>query len=162
MIIDHYFIIQIRIIIFIKQISAFWQVIFIGGFVADYTPFNYKKIKMPLALRLKIFVIKKLRRKNTELQREFMREMGRRRRLTEKRENIEWYPGIDESLCTGCNVCIDFCPKKVFVSKSRNKKAKVANPYECVMLCRGCMPKCPEGAISFPDPEEFKRYVYYV
>jgi len=126
----------------------------------DYTPFNYKNIRMPLSLRLKIFYVKKFRRKNKELQRKFMKEMGARRRFTEERSTIQWYPSVESSSCSSCGVCVDFCPRSVY-EKDGKGRAVVVNPYECVLLCRGCVPKCPSGAISFPDPEDFKKYVYY-
>ncbi|MBN2041889.1 MAG: ferredoxin family protein [Spirochaetes bacterium] len=89
--------------------------------------------------------------------------MGSRRRLTKERNEIDWFPTVDSALCTGCGICADFCPKSVFEKEAvERKKLTVVRPYECVMLCRGCMPKCPVGAISFPDPEDFKKYIYYV
>jgi NAD-dependent dihydropyrimidine dehydrogenase PreA subunit len=59
---------------------------------------------------------------------------------------------------------------KMLLAGSEEKKCRemsdgsiaVTHPYECVMLCIGCEGRCPEGAISFPDRNDFYRYVYYV
>ena len=34
-------------------------------------------------------------------------------------------------------------------------KVKVVRPYQCVVLCTGCVSKCMNGAISFPKREDF-------
>lgn len=63
------------------------------------------------------------------------------------REEIQWYPTVDEDKCTGCGVCVDMCHRGVYFFGG---KAKVTNPYRCVVSCTGCASMCPEGAISFP------------
>lgn len=63
------------------------------------------------------------------------------------REKIPWYPKVKEGLCTGCGVCAEFCHRDVF---ELSDKAIVKNPFNCVLGCSGCAPKCPVGAISFP------------
>jgi NAD-dependent dihydropyrimidine dehydrogenase PreA subunit len=45
--------------------------------------------------------------------------------------------------------------------KSDSGKVQVTAPYECVVLCSGCVKKCPQGAISFPRREDFEKYVIY-
>ncbi len=72
------------------------------------------------------------------------------------REEIPWYPTVDEELCTGCGTCADFCHHSVY---SVEGKAKVANPFGCVVGCTGCLDKCPESAISFPDMKEFVKVI---
>ena len=83
----------------------------------------------------------------------------RTRHLLKPRKDIDWFPTIDEGRCVGCKVCVDFCFKRVFAFTEG--KGRVAQPYECVVLCSGCVLKCPQQAISFPDREEFERFVYY-
>lgn len=68
------------------------------------------------------------------------------------RKEIPWYPAIDEVKCTACGTCVDFCQHGVYVIED---KARVANPLGCIVGCTGCVSKCPEGAISFPDLREF-------
>jgi len=63
------------------------------------------------------------------------------------REEIHWYPTVNDERCTGCGVCVDMCHRGVF---SDTGKAKVTNPYRCVVSCTGCASMCPEKAISFP------------
>jgi NAD-dependent dihydropyrimidine dehydrogenase PreA subunit len=92
----------------------------------------------------------------------FIKMKERRHRiLLADRDNIEWYPAIDPSRCTGCGVCFAFCPKGVFVMDDQTGKAVVTNPYECVVLCSGCVPKCLQQAISFPRREDFEHFVRY-
>lgn len=85
----------------------------------------------------------------------------RKRILLAERGQIDWFPTIDESLCVGCQICFQFCPKKVFTWDEVAVKARVTQPYECVVLCSGCVPKCPAGAIRFPKREDFEHYVRY-
>jgi 2-oxoglutarate ferredoxin oxidoreductase subunit delta len=70
---------------------------------------------------------------------------------------IKWRGGglilieIDENLCKGCEICIEFCPLKVFEKSAKlNRKGYyvpvVAQEDECVG-CRLCELLCPEFAI---------------
>ncbi len=59
---------------------------------------------------------------------------------------------IDEDLCKGCDICVEFCPLKVFEkSEKLNRKGYyvpiVAKEDECVG-CRLCELLCPEFSIS--------------
>ena len=85
----------------------------------------------------------------------------RKRTLLVDRDKIEWYPTIDSEQCTGCKVCFTFCPKKLYSLDEAGGKPVVVQPYECVVLCSGCVPKCPVGAISFPKREDFEHFVQY-
>ena len=58
---------------------------------------------------------------------------------------------INEVYCKGCNLCIEFCPKKVLQpSKKLNLKGVripvEAKPKECTK-CRMCEVICPDSAI---------------
>jgi NAD-dependent dihydropyrimidine dehydrogenase PreA subunit len=69
------------------------------------------------------------------------------------REEIPWFPTIDAEKCTGCGTCADFCQHGVY--ELDGEKAKLSNKFGCIVGCTGCLSKCPEGAISFPDQKEF-------
>ena len=86
----------------------------------------------------------------------------RQRILLADRDKIDWYPAIDEEQCIGCGVCFNFCPKGVFTLEEAAGKTVVTRPFECVVLCSGCRPKCPQRAISFPRREDFEHFVRYV
>jgi 2-oxoglutarate ferredoxin oxidoreductase subunit delta len=58
---------------------------------------------------------------------------------------------IDEELCKGCAICIEFCPLKVFEQSDKlNRKGYyipvVVKEEECVG-CRLCELLCPEFSI---------------
>jgi NAD-dependent dihydropyrimidine dehydrogenase PreA subunit len=86
----------------------------------------------------------------------------RKREFTVAREAIEWFPAVDGDKCRGCQTCVDFCFKKVFIFDRDKQKAVVADPFRCVVLCSGCQPKCPHGAIAFPRREDFEQFVRYL
>ncbi len=114
--------------------------------------------RMPIGLFLRkmwtlSFVTDKDRR------RAMMRELASRKRLRVSREEIEWYPTVDAERCTGCRVCVEFCPRNVY--RLSDAGAEVENPYRCVLLCSKCASKCPAGAISFPNPRDFRSLIYY-
>ena len=89
-------------------------------------------------------------------------KLHKKREITTARELIDWYPTVDESRCQGCKICFDFCPKKVYEFDETRQKAVVVNPYACVVLCSGCLPKCPHQGISFPRREDFEHFVRYI
>ena len=47
--------------------------------------------------------------------------------------------------CKACNICIAFCPQKVF-EPDRDGKPIIAHPYECTQ-CAFCWLHCPDLAI---------------
>ncbi|MDD2835817.1 MAG: 4Fe-4S dicluster domain-containing protein [Methanothrix sp.] len=116
---------------------------------------------MPLRLKAEITIKMLLAGSDEKKRREIMHNVGERRRLTLPRDKIEWYSSIDQKACKQCKICLNFCPKGVYSEESDGSIA-VTHPYECVMLCTGCEGRCPEGAISFPDRNDFYRYVYYI
>ena len=97
-----------------------------------------------------------------------MKEVNKRRSYKVNREEIPWFPVVETALCTGCGICSDFCPKSVYdlVEDAENpankiQKAHVVNPYQCVMLCTGCLTKCPQNAITFPNKDDFYKFIEY-
>jgi NAD-dependent dihydropyrimidine dehydrogenase PreA subunit len=70
------------------------------------------------------------------------------------REKIKWHPTVDDEKCTGCGKCVKFCQKRVY---TLDDKARVTNPYRCVVSCTGCLTQCAEGAISFPSLLELRE-----
>ncbi|MCK4764451.1 MAG: 4Fe-4S binding protein [Candidatus Aminicenantes bacterium] len=58
---------------------------------------------------------------------------------------------INEELCKGCEICTDFCPKKVLASSNTiNKKGyylPAATHKDKCTGCRLCELMCPELAI---------------
>jgi len=58
---------------------------------------------------------------------------------------------IDDDLCKGCEICIAFCPLKVFANSDRlNRKGyyvPVVVDEEACSACRLCELLCPEFAI---------------
>lgn len=71
------------------------------------------------------------------------------------RGEIDWYPRIDYELCNGCGVCVKFCHDNVY--EKQGDKVIIARPYDCLVGCESCRPRCPTGAISFPSRAELKR-----
>ncbi|NLT47462.1 MAG: ferredoxin family protein [Clostridiales bacterium] len=62
---------------------------------------------------------------------------------------------IDNTLCKGCLICLEICPKKVYaISKKRNSygsampEAVLEN--ECIG-CRLCERLCPDAAINVEE-----------
>ena len=68
---------------------------------------------------------------------------------------------VNESLCTGCGLCVPACPKELFEFYPRNRRVElscVAKDKQSVVrstcmvgctLCRKCVSKCPAGAITW-------------
>ncbi|MCK4669208.1 4Fe-4S binding protein, partial [Candidatus Bathyarchaeota archaeon] len=54
-------------------------------------------------------------------------------------------PIIDESLCTGCNVCVPICP---FGAISKNEIGVAQIDEELCKGCGICAAHCPENAIT--------------
>lgn len=70
-----------------------------------------------------------------------------------------WHPLIDYEKCSGCGLCYEFCPKKVY--EKEENIIVVKNPELCVNKCHGCEWRCPQQAISFPQ-EFTKEYAQRV
>ncbi len=63
-----------------------------------------------------------------------------------------WYPVIDESRCTNCGKCHDFCLFGVYSLK--DKQVQVTQPHNCKNNCPACARICPSKAIIFPKYEK--------
>ena len=66
------------------------------------------------------------------------------------REEIPWFPHILDDLGDGCQLCLKFCAFGVYEYDEKINKVKVANPFNCVVGCSGCVPQCKPKAIVFP------------
>ena len=69
------------------------------------------------------------------------------------REEINWFPTVDENVCIGCGECAENCPAEVYKTPVENI-AKVISPLNCVVGCQSCVKACPVEAISFPPKNE--------
>lgn len=78
------------------------------------------------------------------------------------REQIPWYPTIDEAKCIGCRTCVDFCKNGVLEFDEATGKASVRSPFNCVVECSTCGRLCPAEAISFPDQKDFSEKIHYL
>lgn len=74
-----------------------------------------------------------------------------------KREDIQWYPTIDQDKCKQCETCVKMCQYGVF--EKIDNKIKVFKPFNCVVGCAWCDTICQEGAISHPPIEELLTLV---
>jgi len=73
------------------------------------------------------------------------------------REEIAWFPILDDSLCDGCGKCVSFCPEKVFEFTEDGSKVYIASPFDCQVGCSSCERICPRKAIAFPPREMLER-----
>lgn len=60
-----------------------------------------------------------------------------------------WYPLVDESRCTHCGSCFQFCLFGVYTMDS-DKRVRIVNPDRCKPGCPACSRICPQGALMFP------------
>jgi NAD-dependent dihydropyrimidine dehydrogenase PreA subunit len=74
-----------------------------------------------------------------------------------KRDNIDWYPAIDESNCIGCGMCVTTCGRGVYKFDYENKKSKVVNPNNCLVGCQTCANLCPAKAIGFAEDDKTRE-----
>jgi len=65
------------------------------------------------------------------------------------REQIPWFPMLDETRCDGCDKCLQFCSSGVF-AKRDNDVVYVAQRLRCVVGCDVCARLCPHKAMAFP------------
>lgn len=65
------------------------------------------------------------------------------------REQVPWFPVLDETLCDGCDKCLRFCANGVY-AKRDNGVVYVSEPFNCVVGCDACARLCRHAAIVFP------------
>ena len=73
------------------------------------------------------------------------------------REQIPWYPTVDEDLCDGCGVCLRMCATGALVATECGKVC-VIEPFACVVGCNSCAKLCKPGAILFPPRSILDTY----
>lgn len=66
------------------------------------------------------------------------------------REDIKWYPVIEEDICIGCGLCVTGCGRMVYRFDYEKKKPVVVNPMNFMVACVTCANVCTQCAISFP------------
>ena len=62
---------------------------------------------------------------------------------------------IENTLCTGCEICVDNCPMDVFRMNEETGKAFIKYLSDC-MSCFLCEIECPEGAIYVTPVREMR------
>jgi NAD-dependent dihydropyrimidine dehydrogenase PreA subunit len=72
-----------------------------------------------------------------------------------RREQVPWFPMLDESLCDGCDKCLEFCSSGVY-AKRESGVVYTVQPLNCVVGCDACARLCPHKAITFP-PRDMLR-----
>jgi Pyruvate/2-oxoacid:ferredoxin oxidoreductase delta subunit len=65
------------------------------------------------------------------------------------REQVPWFPVLDETLCDGCDKCLRFCANGVY-AKRDNGVVYVSEAFNCVVGCDACARLCRHAAIVFP------------
>lgn len=74
------------------------------------------------------------------------------------REEVPWLPTIKEDVCDGCKICFDFCPHDVFEWDDNTNLPIVKYPFNCIVGCSACAPRCAPGAIVFPPRSLLDRF----
>lgn len=58
---------------------------------------------------------------------------------------------IDQTKCTGCGMCENYCPVDVIRFNRETRQPEIVFPQDC-MLCLMCETRCHAGAITVtPD-----------
>ncbi|HEX3045241.1 MAG TPA: 4Fe-4S binding protein [Bacillota bacterium] len=74
------------------------------------------------------------------------------------RNEVPWFPTIDQEKCTECGTCVQFCSHGTY-ARDENNRPTVKNPYNCVVGCSNCKGQCPVEAISFPPLAVLQPFV---
>ncbi len=72
------------------------------------------------------------------------------------REQVPWFPVLDETLCDGCDKCLKFCANGVY-AKQDSGVVYVQQPMNCVVGCDACARLCAHCAITFPPRAALRR-----
>ena len=75
------------------------------------------------------------------------------------REQIPWYPTVNEDLCDGCGKCLTLCRTGALVA-SENGIVQVADLFACVVGCSSCANVCKPDAISFPSRSVLDSFTF--
>ncbi len=67
------------------------------------------------------------------------------------RQDIPWYPTVDEDACINCGLCYVTCGRLVYEMDDEKRKAVAVEPYRCMVGCTTCANICPTDAIHFPE-----------
>ncbi len=68
------------------------------------------------------------------------------------REQIPWFPMLDEDQCEGCGACVRLCAGRALVT-GEHGKARVKDQWKCIVGCSSCADLCKVHAITFPPRE---------
>ena len=71
----------------------------------------------------------------------------------EENSHARWYPIIDDSLCSACLECVNYCLFGVY-SIGTDSRPVVDQPDACRDGCPACSRVCPSNAIMFPLYED--------
>lgn len=74
------------------------------------------------------------------------------------REQVPWFPMLDEALCDGCDKCLQFCSNGVY-EKRDSGTVYVSQPMNCVVGCDACARLCRHRAINFPPRAMLRNLV---
>jgi NAD-dependent dihydropyrimidine dehydrogenase PreA subunit len=76
------------------------------------------------------------------------------------REQVPWFPVLDESRCDGCDKCLKFCSNGVYAKRDTGTPSRhhlggsgtvyVAQAMNCTVGCDACARLCRYRAITFP------------
>jgi len=80
-------------------------------------------------------------------------------RFKVSRDQISWYPTVDDGRCIGCKACFEFCSHGTYVWNEAVGKPEVKNPNSCVVGCSSCALQCPAEAIRFPPLSILRQYM---
>jgi 2-oxoglutarate ferredoxin oxidoreductase subunit delta len=65
---------------------------------------------------------------------------------------------VNENLCKGCNICTEFCPRKVYEQSEKLNKKGVRLPVpkneDKCKKCGICALMCPDQAIKVDEKNE--------
>lgn len=71
------------------------------------------------------------------------------------RDEIPWWPKIDDEACIGCQLCYVTCGRNVY--EMHDGIAVPTDPMSCAVGCSTCANICPTGAITFPPMDAVWR-----